>query len=310
MRCKKHLTDLSSSVGVCGSCLRERLFALIAAQAQVQSQIRAQQFHLEQEDRRKTDPLPPPLVFPRSASPYVCRRESRISGHHHHSLSDQLFYSTPQIGPTGTINSSKKKKTRFSLFARLFRSKSKKTDSDPCVSDSNRNSCTASSSSPSWISTMLAGNQKKQPRLFSLDESNSGFGRRTARYRDRGMSPARVSDYAGDEEECYDGSSGYSSESSQGWRQTPRRAAIPVRRGGGGGSRPSHSRNMSGLAFCLSPLVRASPNRQWNQKGMPPENAFSGEIRAPVKPHLSTAASFCANRSRKLADLGRFNHNR
>lgn len=112
------------------------------------------------------------------------------------------------------------------------------------------------------------------------------------------MSPARFPE-DGEEEECYD--SGYSSESSQGWKQTPRRNQHA--------RRPNHGRNVTGLAFCLSPLVRASPNRHWNQKGMPPETAFSGEIRVSVKPHISNAAAFCANRSRKLADFGRSNPN-
>uniref|UniRef100_A0A5B6ZK72 Uncharacterized protein n=1 Tax=Davidia involucrata TaxID=16924 RepID=A0A5B6ZK72_DAVIN len=311
MRCKKHLTDLSSNVGVCASCLRERLFALIAAQAQ--SQARAQARQAAQEDRRKSDSHPPPLIFPRSVSPYICRRKSDNSDwnhdhRHHHSLSDQRFYSTPQVGPTGAIvtaSSYKKKHSKFSLFSNLFRSKSEKTDSDHRVSVSNSgDSCTASSSSVSWFSSILSVSRKKQSRLFSLDESTAAGVRRPCRNRDRGMSPARYSN-DGENEECCERSSGYSSESSQGWKQTPRRAAPPVRPGG----RPSHSRNVSGLAFCLSPLVRASPNRHWNQKGMPPDMAVSGEIKVPVKPHLSTAASFCANRSRKLADFGRFNHN-
>ncbi|KAK3033648.1 hypothetical protein RJ639_034527 [Escallonia herrerae] len=34
-----------------------------------------------------------------------------------------------------------------------------------------RDSCTASTSSPSWLSNLLAGHRKKQLRLFSLDES-------------------------------------------------------------------------------------------------------------------------------------------
>ncbi|GFY92056.1 hypothetical protein Acr_08g0004520 [Actinidia rufa] len=281
MRCKKHLTDLSSSVGVCSSCLRERLIALIQAQTQAQ----------DQEDRLKSDPHPPPLAFPRSVSPYICRRKSEISAYnyqHHHTLSDQLFYSTPQIGPTRAIAAEtlyEKKKSKFSLISKLFRSKSKKIDSDHTISNSS-NTCPVSTSSPSWFSYMLSvsDQQKKQ--------SDAGFGRKTGKIRDRGMSPARVSDY-GEDEECCEGSSDSSSD------KTPPRATPQVRRGSG---RPSNSRNMSGLKFCLSPLVRASTNRM-------PETAFTGEIRGPAKPHLSAAASFCANRSRKLADFGRFNPN-
>ncbi|KAL6964906.1 hypothetical protein U1Q18_035960, partial [Sarracenia purpurea var. burkii] len=278
----------------------------------------------DQEDSRKSDPHPPPLAFPGSVSPYICRQKSdNSSGNHHRRrrrLKDLQFFSTPQIGPTygddsgggggGTGNSYKKKKSRFSLFTRLFRPKSKMTESDHCASGPNsRNPCTAaSSSSPSWFSTMLSsGHQRHPSRLFSRDESTTGIGRRTCRTGDRGMSPARTSNY-GDDADCFDGLSGYSSESSQSRWQTPMRASGPLGRHGGG--RPSHSHAKSGMKFCFSPLVRTSPIWHWNQKGMPPEVAFSGEIRVPTaNPHLSTAATFCGNRSRKLADFGRFNHN-
>ncbi|THG01262.1 hypothetical protein TEA_024526 [Camellia sinensis var. sinensis] len=250
MRCKNHHTDLSSSVGVCASCLRERLFVIIAAQIQSQSQSQSQ------EDRRKSDAQPPPLAFPRSVSPYVyCRKSDNTTWNHHH---DQLFYGTPQLGPTGErgiVTGNRKLKTRLPLFGRFFGSKPKNTDSNPSVvSDSNsRNSCNISSSSPSWISTML-----------SKKESISGFGRKIGRNRDHGMSPARVSD-------C-DGSANCAS---------PRRA---VRRGGGG-------RQNQGVEPEVS--VPAA------------EMALSGDIRVPVKPHLSAAAAFCPNRSRKIADFGR-----
>lgn len=331
MRCKKHVTDLSSTIGVCASCLRERLFVLIAAQVQ--------------ENRRKSDsnpPPPPPLVFPRSVSPYISRRKSDTTVSswtdtqhqllHPHSLPDQRFYSTPQVGPSGSLTISasasyfkqqNKKNGRFSLFANLFRSKSDKLESEisgpsQIVANSRaRDSCTAassSSSSPSWFSAILSGRGKKQNRTFSVDESAAigGGHRRVCRnHPERGMSPNR---YPEEEEEHYhNGSSGYSSESSQQWKQTPRRTPAwmgPGRRLGGGKS--GQCRNVSGMGFCLSPLVRASPSSHWNQKGITPEKVVSGETRVvPVKPHLSNAAaSFCKNRSRKLADFGRFHQNR
>nr|GMD65171.1 uncharacterized protein LOC109186495 [Ipomoea batatas] len=319
MRCKKHLSDLSSGVGVCASCLREKLFAVILTQAQAQAEARIQQRAL-QEEGRKSDTNPPVLVFPRSVSPYISRRKSDISAWNQqhqtsrHSLADQRFYSTPQVGPNGAIiaggeYSKKKKNYSFSLFYNLFRSKSLKPDScsDPRVSNSDgpRADTTSSSSSSnqSWFSTIFSGRRKKQNRTFSLDEETIGGRRINCHNRDRGMSPARCSD---DEEDqhCRGGSSGYSSESSQGWKQTPRRtpAAPSSRRGNG---RSSRGRNVSGMTFCLSPLVRASPNQHWNQKGMPPDMAYSGELRAPSsKSHLSSATSFCKNRSRKLADFG------
>ena len=302
MRCKKHPTDLSSGVGVCASCLRERLFSLIAAQAEAQARAQAQGRLAE--DRRKSDTHPPPLVFPRSVSPYVCRQKSDdvACGHQlYDTVSQRRFYSTPQVGPTysntGTVASFdlfKKKPSKFAFVKSLFRSRSETSESDPRVS----RGTTTSSSSSSWLGSIFSGWSKKQSRL--CDETNAG-GRRVCRM-NRGMSPARRED----EEDDYDFSpsaSGYSSES-QAWRRTPTAAAPAKRRG-----LPTLGRNVSGLAFCMSPLVRASPNRQWNQKGMPPEIGLPGEIRVQTKPNLSTAAAFCANRSRKLADFGRFNHN-
>jgi hypothetical protein len=70
-------------------------------------------------------------------------------------------------------------------------------------------------------------------------------------------------------------------------------------------------RSVSGMAFCLSPLVRAKPNCSSNWKAkFPPDFGYSGELKSPAKPHLSTAASFCGNRSKKLVDLGRVDHRR
>ncbi|VVB03368.1 unnamed protein product [Arabis nemorensis] len=67
----------------------------------------------------------------------------------------------------------------------------------------------------------------------------------------------------------------------------------------------------SGMAFCLSPLVRAKPNCSTKWKGkFPPDFGYSGELKSPANPHISTAASFCANRSKKLVDLGRVDHRR
>lgn len=303
MRCKKHPSEFSSSVGVCASCLRERLFALIAAQEQIQQ---TQQLHSQLrssttvEDRRKSEPHPPPLIFPRSVSPYISRRKSDYTSwnhNHQYSFADQRFYSTPQVGPVPAAaviaaNSYKKKHGRFSLLSNLFRSRSEKFESDLGGS---RDSSTNSPSSSSWFPSILPGRRKNKPSVVSGD-------RRPCHMGDRGMSPERTSC---DGEEC-DKSSGYSSDSSERWRRTPATAPTTmVRRG-----RSNHGRNVSGLAFCLSPLVRASPNRHWNQKGLPQEIGLSGENRVPAKPHLSTAASFCGNRSRKLADFGRFHPNR
>ncbi|KAJ9188580.1 hypothetical protein P3X46_003925 [Hevea brasiliensis] len=322
MRCKKHPCDLSSTVGVCASCLRERLIVLIAAQAQVQQihhhpQLACLHSSAAVDDSRKSDAQPPPIMFPRSVSPYVARRKSDDTSWSHH----LRFYSTPQMGPTynsastasgfATSATCKAKPARFSRLSNMFRSRSEKFNPDPSVSGRgvpSRTSCQASSSSPSWLSAIFSGRRKKQSALFS--EQYSGVvGHKPRRRMDRGMSPARGADSDDDCEDCNrsPSGSGSSSESSQAqwWKRTPV-APAAMRRG-----KPGNGTNVSGLAFCLSPLLRASPNRHWNQKGgLPPDMGFSGEARVPVKPHLSVAASFYANRSRKLCDFGRVHHNR
>lgn len=298
MRCKKHLTDYTSSVGVCATCLTERLSALIEAQTLAEAQFARSQE--AQQDRRKSDAAaPPPLAFPRSVSPYISHRKSDYSRpnynpnpnrnhHHHHTLSDQLFYSTPQVGPTLEFAEERdtcaKRRSRNScLLYRLFRFRSREA---PSSSSPNR---------PSWFSNMLSSPSRQKKDEANRSSVDGGWRPSRLRRCDRGMSPARVSDCGGGVEEDY---CDYSPEE---WRQTRQRATPQVRRGG-------HSRNVSGLKFCLSPLVRASPTRQWNQKGtiMPPEVAVHGDVRVPaVGPRLSTGA---LNRSRKIADFGRCNH--
>ncbi|MBA0554331.1 hypothetical protein Golob_013441 [Gossypium lobatum] len=300
MRCKEHLTDLSSSVGVCATCLRERLLAVVAAQAQAQAQLAR-----AAEGRRKPDPTP--LVFPRSVSPYVSRRKFDDDGDNwiHH----QQFYSTPQVGPTygaatnGDFEAARsfKKKNRVSLFSNLFRSRSEKFNSDPNVRYRRdlSDEPSSSSSSPSWFSAFFAVRRKKQQ--FSRTTHVEEFGqfgtgdRKSYRITDRGMSPVIVAD-TGDG--CDRLPSGVSPEASPRWKRTPTAARSGVK-------------NVSGLAFCMSPLVRASPNRHWNQKGgLPPDISFTGDGRPTMKPQLATAAGFSANRSRKLADMGTVNYNR
>lgn len=317
MRCRKHHPeDLSSTVGVCASCLRERLIALIAAQekahlARVSS--RASDDH-----PRKSDPNPPPpLVFPRSVSPYVSRRKSDYASWQSCDRHNNLFYSTPQLGPTfgtgnseansgfpGRTSSSLKKKTgRFWIFSSLFRSRSDKLEANPRISS--QESCEPSSSaSPSWFSMIFPPRRKNMDRMNSL-EGSTATGRSRYRPTDRGMSPVTNESCVVDCDGCDRSPSAgnYSTETSPRWRKTPSTAPYATRRS-------RHVRNVSGMAFCLSPLVRASPNPHWNPKGLPPEVVAAGEMRGTTaaKPHLSTASSFCANRSRKLADFGRANH--
>ncbi|GMH00662.1 hypothetical protein Nepgr_002501 [Nepenthes gracilis] len=303
MRCKTHLADLSSSAGVCASCLRERLLSLIAAQAQAQALAQAQAQRTQtpaQEESRKSDPHPPPLIFPRSVSPYINPRESNItadwSSQHRHRfdhrpISDQRFFSTPQVGPTA---GDKKKKSRFHVIWKLFRSRSHKLDGSVWDPDAgvSRQSCQAEALS-SWTSSFMhRSRRKKASSLFSLDEASCSVGRKHCR-RDRGLSPNVA-------EDGWDGLPSPKEYS----RQTTTAVAKPSYCR----VKPSPGRsNVAGLAFCLSPLVGAGgPNRHWSS----PEVGYPGEIKIPAKPHLSTAASFRANRSRKLADFGRMNLNR
>lgn len=266
MRCTSHPRP-PGSVGVCPSCLRERLLAVIEAQAG--------------EDRRKSDvlppPPPPPLIFPRSVSPYICRRSDATHCQNH-------FYSTPQVGPTFKKEETKKeKKGRFAFISYLFGgSRSVEVDRDRRVSK-------APIAPSSWFSAI----RKKKSRLFSLDDEIHG-GRRSIPARDRGMSPEREEE---EREDGYSTGQWYSCESSPGWRKSVSEAAAPgpTRRGS------QHARNVSGFAVCLSPLVRASPNRR--QRAEP---GFSAELRRANRHHLSTAASLCPSRSRKLADFGRY----
>lgn len=312
MRCKKHLPDTSSTVGVCATCLRERLVALIAAQVQAQAQLTRVTSRPSDESSRNSDSnLPPPLIFPRSVSPYVSRRKSDYATewNDRNHRRERLFYSTPQLGPTyyggdraanSNTKSIKKRLSKFWIFSNPFRSRSEKFQSDPTYEPS-------SLASSSWFSTILTPRRKNQDRT-GMTEDSSVTTRRRYRQTDRGMSPVRAEEFDDECDHCQSRSE-YSSESSPWWRRTPSATAPSSRR-----SRLGHAKSASGsgMAFCLSPLVRASPNRKWNHKGLPPEMVTATDVRvaASSKPHLSAAASFCANRSRKLADFGRVNHNR
>ncbi|KAI3796514.1 hypothetical protein L1987_39187 [Smallanthus sonchifolius] len=326
MRCKKHSTDLSSIDGVCASCLRERLIKVILAQEQSDAQLQAQ-------NHSNSNTNPP---FPRTVSPYISHRKSDnpanpvvgVQRPHNkpylnHSNSDQRFYNSPQIavntgGCIGGTSSNKKTKSliRFYSFSNLFRSNGRDGDTDSnhraSISTSGEPSGAAGkptsvTSSPLWYSNALpgAGSRQKNKSFHVNDSSTTAASsgvRKQRCVRDRGMSPARSSD--GGENEFSDGSSGYESEES--FKQTPKKTPSHQT-----GRRRGGQRSVSEMLFCLSPLVRASPNRLWSMKGKPPlDGVFSGDNRLPAVPHLANAKSFCANRSRKLADFGRSGPNR
>lgn len=239
MRCKKHFSDHSSSVGVCASCLRHKLSTL-----SIHSQSQNPPIpNPNPKPKPNPNPNPPPLVLPRSVSPYKSGRPAPTH--------IQRFYSTPQVDLSHQRR--KKNSGKFGLISKLFRSRSGKSQ--------------PSDQAAPTTSTSL-----------SLSSSYSCYA--------KGMSPDRPSD-----------------EFDSPARSLPRPSPGRVR--------PSPAR--AGIALCLSPLLRPSPARQWN---FGPDGGYSGEIRASTagqgnsnKPHLSGAASFCANRSRKLADFGRSNWN-
>ncbi|CAN1310233.1 hypothetical protein LINPERPRIM_LOCUS27999 [Linum perenne] len=299
MKCKQHPCDLSSNVGVCSSCLRHRLLVLVHQQHHQSSPSlhRSHSRPASSDPPHKSDsqhlPAHPPLIFPRSVSPYVARRKS-----HGHSADDDAddwshhhlrFLSTPQLGPTyssttTTSSACQRKYAKLSLLANFFRSRSDKLRNPDLVPASSAHHSGQPSSS-SWFSSIFPSRRKKQR---SIPESLP------RRRRGRGMSPA-------DFEEC-DPSVPVTGSCDDQWES--KRTPISAKRGKARNISNSGNINpAAGFAFCLSPLVRASPNPHWNQKGtLPPD---LGEVRVAVKPNLSTAASFCANRSRKLADLGR-----
>lgn len=287
MRCKRHTVDFSSSIGVCASCLRERLFSLAASTA-------------ASEDNRHPPP-PRPLVFPRSVSPYVSARKSDASarGGGDSSLpsSRNRFFQTPQVSSTGaggggggpsssekvfdSGRSYKKKQSTLSRFSSLFRSRS----------DEFRDSFSppSSSSSSSWLTKVLSFRSKKpspNDTCYIEDLIASESRNRPRQRYCRGMSPATVD---------YD------------VKETPERVKRTPAAGMGTPGRRKTAMIGAGMGFCLSPLVRAKPNCSSNWKGkLPPEFGYAGgEMKSPARPHISTASSFCANRSKKLVDLGR-----
>lgn len=293
MRCKKHFTDCSSAVGVCASCLRERLLTIIETQTRYEAQVLLVKPQLEDE-HRKSDAVQQHIMFPISVSPYNTRGKSDSTAacpHLPHSLSEQRFFSTPQIGPNGIIMTAKSSlresrvgKFQFSNLSNLFRSKTSKFESQ---SDSNFNVTAKHKKSNSINSTTMETQQTKSASTSWFTDLFTSKKKRNSHI---------VSMSLQDE---------YSNSSETTPKDTPMRAT-PQRR-----KQNHQGRNVAGLSLCLSPLVRPSPNRSWNQKGVLPEMVIqSGEMKAsPGRPNLRVAASFKGNRSRKLASIGRFHPN-
>ncbi|KAG2309639.1 hypothetical protein Bca52824_029387 [Brassica carinata] len=228
MRCKRHTVDSTSTIGVCASCLRERLFSL----------------------------------------PYAAARNSDAGGGREDSLGSSS--SSEQVFETN--RSFKKKQTGLSRFSTFFTTRSNELSS--------RDSSTFSpSSSSSWFSKVLSPRSKKQTAntttcyIEDLIVSESNQQQRPRHSYCKGLSPANELESSVEE--------------------SPGRARRT--------STPGRKKTAKKMALCLSPLVRAKPNCSFG---------YTGEMKSPVRPHISTAASYCANRSKKLADLGRADHRR
>ncbi|KAL9228798.1 hypothetical protein vseg_004338 [Gypsophila vaccaria] len=121
MKCDEHLSDFSSNVGVCASCLRDRLLYVIERQSQCTNRV-----HLDFDIPSRS-----PLTFPRSVSPYVSRRKSDSV--------QIMFYDSPQIN----VNSSKNKRNscgKLRLFSKLIRHRQSSSESLSNSAENSRNS--------------------------------------------------------------------------------------------------------------------------------------------------------------------------
>uniref|UniRef100_A0A0E0DHR8 Uncharacterized protein n=1 Tax=Oryza meridionalis TaxID=40149 RepID=A0A0E0DHR8_9ORYZ len=285
MKCRRH--PYEGGVGVCAPCLRDRLLALAAAQNEASS------FPPPQ-------PLPEPVpVFPRSVSPYVCRRKSDASGARRRTPS-LLFFRTPQVGPAygggggggaggfeeGDIEFEiRRRSSKFSVLAALFGGH-RQHGSEEKRSNKERKH-------RSWLAAIMApwAPRKKNPAVASPPRHSCHV------ISNRGLSPVmRYADEGGEEGSSPAGSP---------WRPSPSpMRKTPCRRRPGGAAGAG---GVSGFAVCISPLVRPSPARHHRGGGHPPDAAaFSGELGPSPLHRLSSGSSLHHCRSWKLADGGRF----
>jgi hypothetical protein len=266
MRCACARHPYEDGVGVCAPCLRDRLLALAAAQNEASS----------------LPPPPPPepeLVFPRSVSPYVCRRKSDASaprgrppGLH--------FFRTPQVGPAygggvgfkkGDIGFRRRRSGRFSVLAALFGHRSEK---EKCGARKHW----------FWLPGLMprSGGKKKIPEPPSPPRCSCSA------INDTGLSPVRYV--------CGDGAqSAFRAESPSPLRNSPCRRLLA---GAGAG--------VSGFAVCISPLVRPSPGRHHRGDPTPDAAAICSELHPSPLHGLASGTSHTHCRSWNLADGGRF----
>ncbi|XP_074561732.1 uncharacterized protein LOC141818031 [Curcuma longa] len=298
MKCRVHPYEYGD--GVCATCLRERLLAFIAAQ----NELSATNSAYRRFDLPASGPDPPPPH--RAPSPHIFyRRSVGFEASPAPSRDFRRFFSTPQPGPAcraangneslGDLDGGYIQKQRFWTLKSLFRRRrSEKVEPDlgPCEGPS----------SSFWLSSLIRGrrnnNPKKKPQLSGEEESTlpSRRPRRSSRCcRGRGMSPAM------DDEDNFDLE--FSTDSS--WRGAN---PSPMRRFPANPRPPRSVSAVSGFSVCLSPLVSFG---QEARRSHPMDLGMSGELRSPgSSTHRRSPAvgisTLAPNRSRKLADIGRF----
>ncbi|CAL9203724.1 unnamed protein product, partial [Musa hybrid cultivar] len=294
MKCRHHKHE--SGAGVCASCLREHLLALVAARGDHSppGSLSLSSSPSLPPPPQQQQPQPLPLPFPSSVSPLACCRRSDASasaacGQPH------LSSGNHEAGPSSSVgrqSGSAKSSILSTLFGHHQRSE-EATMPDQRAQRSPR--------SIHWFQGLINGRpkKKKMSRLLSADDAVTAAAavaenpRRFCRGRVRGLSP----ESGGSAPE-----SGYNTESPVAgwWRPTP----SPRHRETA--EHQHHGRGLAGFAVCLSPLVRpGGPSRRRFQG---PGLALCGEFPSP-RHHRQAAPgepALCPNRSRKLAHLGKF----
>ncbi|KAG0452791.1 hypothetical protein HPP92_025149 [Vanilla planifolia] len=264
MKCRRHPFEVG--VGVCASCLRERLVALIAEQ----NELAADDLPCRRLESYPSPSNPPHLSFPRSVSPYISHRRSLGSDYPAPNRRLSHFFSTPLVGSYSSFSvaeGDRKPRRSFSIWSAVF-GHSRSDHSEP-------------RSSSSWLSALKR--KKKSRNLPTAAE--------------HGMPHAKY-----EEERNHRQGSGYSSDSSPGRRfpaPTPMRSSAARRSCSGG------SRGVSGFAVCLSPLVRPSPQcrRGGVDSGISSDIRLVGNHKTRLHASSGEPATLATNRSKKLADF-------
>lgn len=301
-RCRRHEEEFGG--GVCAICLQERLEALVAARAAF----------LEHPPAAQWKPQSPPAV-PQSASPPFCSWDPDFSANDRRRgcrrRRPARFYGTPLAGASSSEGPS------FSIFSTLFgaggqNSRSEKASDQGCALS------TAGPGPTSWLAALLPWQRKKHqqqhsPCLPAAESAENSAVRRRQRRRDqpwcrgRGMSPAR-----GEEDGRESAGSGGECSGESSPNELPRPMPTPIRKA----LVPSAGRAMAGFAVCLSPLVRPNPRQRDPAAAAAAVVGMSGDMRGgaalghrrrrPSGVGGGPPASLCPNRSRKIADFGRF----